>query len=53
MKKWLQNFAYKSGIGIDIFILAGILSLAIAMITISVQSLRAANSNPADSLRDE
>ena len=53
MKKWLLNFAYKTDINIWIFLVAGGISLAIALLTISIHSVKAANSNPVDSLRYE
>jgi putative ABC transport system permease protein len=53
IKKWLENFAYQTTISVWIFILAGLLALSIALITISFHTLRVANSNPADSLRYE
>ncbi|MCK5463269.1 MAG: FtsX-like permease family protein, partial [Bacteroidales bacterium] len=53
MDKWLQNFQYRIDMTLWIFALAFGLSLAIALITVSWQSVRAAISNPADSLRHE
>ena len=53
MNKWLQNFAYRMTIGWWIFILAGMLALVIALITVSFLSLRAAVANPVESLRYE
>lgn len=53
MEKWLSDFQYSIKIGIGVFLAAGIASLAIAMITISFQALKAAFSNPVDSLRSE
>jgi putative ABC transport system permease protein len=53
MIKWLQNFAYKRGIGLEAFILSGIVAFAIALVTVGYQSLKAALSNPVDSLRYE
>lgn len=53
MNQWLQNFAYRSGINWWIFIIAGFVSLLIALITISSQALRAAHSNPVEALRYE
>ena len=53
MDKWLQNFQYRVDITAWIFILALGLSLGIALITVSWQSIRAALINPADSLRYE
>ena len=53
MGKWLEGFAYKTTMSWWIFILAGIIALTIAMITVSWQSLNAAVANPIDSLKDE
>jgi len=53
MNKWLQNFAYKTQLSWWIFALAGILALLIALLTVSWQSWRAANKNPAESIRYE
>jgi putative ABC transport system permease protein len=53
MTKWLSNFAYRSGIEIWIFIVSGLFALLIALLTVSAKALRAATSNPADSLRYE
>lgn len=51
--RWLDNFAYKTSIGIGIFILAGIVSLVLAILTVSYHTLRAARANPVNSLRYE
>ncbi len=53
MKQWLGNFAYRIHIKPGLFILAGILTLFIALATISFQTFRAAIANPVDSLRNE
>ena len=53
MDKWLQNFQYRIDMTIWIFALAFGLSLAIALITVTWQSVRAAITNPADTLRYE
>jgi putative ABC transport system permease protein len=53
MGKWLQNFQYRIDMTVWIFALALGLSLAIAVITVSWQSIRAAITNPADTLRYE
>jgi putative ABC transport system permease protein len=53
MKNWLQNFAYRTTISFDIFILGGILALMIAWLTISYQAIKAALGNPVEALRYE
>lgn len=53
MNKWLQDFAYKINIGWMVFFVAGIISLLIAALTISIQSVKAAIANPVKSLRSE
>lgn len=53
MDKWLQNFAYQMEIGIGVFLLAGLAALAVAWITLSYRTIRAATVNPVDSLRSE
>jgi putative ABC transport system permease protein len=53
MNKWLQNFAYKTQINLLYFLLAGIAACAIAIITVSFQTIRAANSNPVKALKYE
>ncbi len=53
MSKWLENFAYRTSIELWTFILAAVLALLIALITITFQVLRAALADPIDSLRYE
>jgi len=53
MDKWLQDFQYSISIGPEIFVVAGVLSVTIAMLTISFQALKAAFTNPVDALRTE
>ncbi|HLX65833.1 MAG TPA: FtsX-like permease family protein, partial [Puia sp.] len=53
MYKWLQTFAYRTDIGWWIFLVGGIAALAIALVTVSVQTIRAAVANPVKSLRSE
>jgi putative ABC transport system permease protein len=53
MYKWLQTFAYRTGISWWIFLVAGVAALAIALITVSIQTIRAAVANPVKSLRSE
>jgi putative ABC transport system permease protein len=53
MNRWLQSFAYRMGIHPIIFVLAAAISLSIALTTVSYQAIRAALTNPVDSLRYE
>ncbi len=53
MNKWLQDFAYRVNIQWYTLALAGVVAILIAFVTISFQSIRAALSNPVDSLRSE
>ena len=53
MHKWLENFAYKIEISWWIFVLAGLLALGIALLTVSWQSWRTATRNPVEALRYE
>ena len=51
MNKWLQNFAYRVGMGTLVFISAGIITLLIATITVSYLTIKAARANPIECLR--
>jgi len=53
MNKWLQAYAYKINIGWWVFAIAGMLSITIAITTVSFQAIRAALANPVKSLRSE
>lgn len=53
MDRWLQDFAYRTSLSAGTFILAGVLAIGIALLTISIQSIRAALANPVRSLRSE
>lgn len=53
MNQWLADFAYRIDIGPGIFAVAGGAALLIALLTVSWQSVKAAVSNPVDSLRSE
>lgn len=53
MNSWLQDFAYRITMSWWIFVLAGIAGLFIALITVSIQAIKAALSNPAKNLRTE
>ncbi|HXO75822.1 MAG TPA: FtsX-like permease family protein, partial [Puia sp.] len=53
MHKWLEAFAYKTEFNWWIFLVAAVLLLVIALVTILFRSLRAASANPVDNLRTE
>ncbi len=53
MQKWLMDFAYRTNIGWWVFVVAGVIAILIALITISFQSIKAARSNPIKSLKTE
>jgi putative ABC transport system permease protein len=53
MDKWLTGFAYHIDVDALIFVYAGLLSLAVALLTVSYESIRAALTNPIKSLRSE
>lgn len=53
MQRWLENFAYRIEIGAGVFLLAGLAAVGIALATVSWQSIKAALTNPVDSLRNE
>ncbi len=53
MDKWLENFAYKTNIGVGLFAVAGLIAVGIAVFTISFQAIKAALANPVKALRTE
>lgn len=53
MSSWLQNFAYRIDIGWQMFVAAGLISIILAIITISFHAIKAATRNPVDSLKSE
>jgi putative ABC transport system permease protein len=53
MNKWLQNFAYRIDISWWVFAVAGLAALAIALLTVSFQAIKAAVANPVKALRTE
>jgi len=53
MNNWLLNFAYRTEISWWIFLLAGVIAIIIATITVSAQAIKAAIANPVNSLRSE
>jgi putative ABC transport system permease protein len=53
MQNWMENFAYQVEIGVGVFLLAGVISVALALLVISYHVWRAAVRNPVKSLRTE
>ena len=53
MNNWLLTYSYRIHISWGIFVLVFLLSVAIALLTVSFQSVKAAMTNPAKSLRSE
>ncbi len=53
MNKWLQDYTYRINIDWGIFLIAGLLAIIIALLTVSYQSIKAAVANPVNSLRTE
>lgn len=53
MKEWLQGFAYHTNVSGWVFVMAGASAVLIALMTISFQSVKAAMTNPIDSLKSE
>jgi putative ABC transport system permease protein len=53
MSGWLKNFEYRISIGMDVFLLAGGISLVIAIVTISYQTFKTASAQPAKTLKYE
>jgi len=53
MKNWLQDFPYRVALGAPLFLLAAGGALVIALLTVGWQAVRAALSDPVDSLRYE
>jgi putative ABC transport system permease protein len=53
MNKWLEGFAYRINLEVDIFILAAVIAIAIALLTVTWQSLKTALANPVEALRYE
>ncbi len=53
INQWLEAYSYKINIGIEIYLMAGLIAFTIAWITVGYQAMKAAISNPVDSLRSE
>ncbi len=53
MNLWLENFAYRIDLSLTVFLAAGIAAIVIALLTVSLQAVKAATSNPVDALKYE
>jgi putative ABC transport system permease protein len=53
MNNWLQNYVYRTNIGVPLILFAALLTIIITFITISYKAYQAAVMNPADSLKTE
>ena len=53
IKNWLESYPYRMPIYWWVFLFTGIIALALALIAVSIQTLKAANRNPAESLKYE
>lgn len=51
--KWLENFVYRTNIGVGVFIIGSLISILIAIITVGIISYNSARANPVDSLKYE
>ncbi len=53
MNQWLENFAYRIGVGWTTFILSGILAILISLLTVGFQAIKAAIANPVIAIKYE
>jgi len=53
MRRWLEGFAYRISIKPDLFLAAGVMAMTVALFTVAFHSVRAARTNPVDSLKYE
>jgi putative ABC transport system permease protein len=53
MKTWLQGFAYRVEISVWVFVVAGLVALGVALLTVASRAVRVALANPVESLRYE
>jgi putative ABC transport system permease protein len=53
MSKWLQDFTFRTGVGWEIYLVASLSVVSLALITVAFQAVRAAITNPVRSLRSE
>ncbi len=53
ISNWLANYNYRIGVGLELFIISGVIAFVIAWLTVGYQSVKAAARNPVKSLRSE
>jgi len=53
MREWMENFAFRADVGIDIFLFSAFIALVIAALTVTYHAIKAARANPVKSLRYE
>lgn len=53
MHNWLQNYSYRTGLSLWVFLSAGVVAFLVTLLTISFQAIKAAVANPVNSLRAE
>lgn len=53
MEYWLRGYAYRISMSIDVFLFAGLISVAIALLTVSYKAIKASHTNPVEALKYE
>jgi len=53
VNRWLQDFPYRAGIGIEVYLFSSLTAMLVGLLTISFQVIKAARTNPIDTLRCE
>ncbi len=53
INKWMENFVYQADIGLDVFLLASFVTIAVALFTVGFQAMKASLMNPVNSLRTD
>ena len=53
MNEWLKNYKYRTSINVEIFVAALFVAMAITLLTVGFQAIKAAMANPVKSLRTE
>ncbi len=53
MDKWLEDYAFRINIGAETFILSALISISIALFTVSFHAIKTSLTNPVNTLKDE